>query len=184
MPTRRGSIFQSLEWCRVRLRARWASIIGPSAFFGAISPSLPCSRVGTRYFRTIAATPRRLSHSATSDPSRSQTRMLNPPPGQITMAAPFACSGGGRWTSISGLETWPSRISGRPAIRLSSALVVSRSSPSTIGAGPGISRFSQSGNVFGCAATGRVVNKTRAKIFMETYFAETDRSLTCSRCSS
>src|ERR1035438_3638605 len=62
-------------------------------------------------------------------------RMLYPPPGKTTTAAPvlFAC--GATYSVMVGTVTSPSRMMGRPAIGLSVGLVVSCSGP---GGGAGV----------------------------------------------
>src|SRR5664279_1791824 len=56
-----------------------------------------------RYFNTKAVTPRLLKYFAGSRPSALKTRLRNPPPGQITTAAPVAISLGAGKTVIDGL---------------------------------------------------------------------------------
>ena len=53
-------------------------------------------------------------------------RMLYPPPGNTTTAAPVFLPFG-VYTVMVGVETLPSRTTGRPAIRLSFAVVMSAS---------------------------------------------------------
>ena len=63
----------------------------------ASSSGAGCLYFGARrYLRTTPATPRELSHSATSLPSCSVARKPYPPPGQITIDAPVTFSFGGR----------------------------------------------------------------------------------------
>ena len=88
----------------------------------------------TRYLSTKAATPRARSHSATSVPSLCQDRKRNPPPGQMTTAAPVAIPGWGRKAVRVGVVTLRTITFLSQSLRYSTSFCVQPSEP---GAGPG-----------------------------------------------
>ena len=89
MPTRSGLMPRAPLFERTRVTARCAS------WTIARLSGICISRFGTRYLSSTAVTPTLLSHSQTSEPSCSIARMLYPPPGATTTAAPVFFSAGG-----------------------------------------------------------------------------------------
>ena len=102
MPTRFGSTPHSAALDRRMPMARWASCSAPT---GGLSFAAS-GRRGTRYLRITPVIPSELAQAATCSPSWSQARLLYPPPGAISRAAPVAFSFGAGYTLIVGLDTF------------------------------------------------------------------------------
>ena len=83
----------------------------------------------SRYLSTNAATPRARSHSATSVPSLSHDRKRNPPPGQMTTAAPVAAEGSGRKAVRVGVVTLRTIALWSQSLRYSTSFCVQPSEP-------------------------------------------------------
>lgn len=156
MPIRLASIPISLARLRTRLMALCPSWAADSHFFSGF-----LAAPGTRYLSTIAVTPIDVNQSATSVPSRSIAKIEWPPPGAITIAVPVSIEGSALWIVSVGTETLVKRMRRRPAIRLSSLVVLSNSRESCLtsrGASPG-QRF----QTIGSAANDALRNETKRK---------------------
>jgi hypothetical protein len=72
-----------------------AVVVFPGGGYSILAIDLEGTEVcGTRYFTSAQVIPAELSQAHTSVPSRSMARMLYPPPGNTTTAAPVLFCGG------------------------------------------------------------------------------------------
>src|ERR1700690_700239 len=130
-PTLCGSICHSFACRRTRPTARCASS-SAAGIFGVTWQSQLFSQCGplsgTRYLSTTQVTPFDVSQSQTSVPSRSMARILYPPPGNTTTAAPVLLSFGAKIVMV-GRDTLLTSVHGLPATGSATVSAVSSSGP-------------------------------------------------------